>query len=199
MNYNDYRNLLKGKYGIVKYDMLRRYETVFDAKDVLLSSRFVSNSTNDRTAALLELLLLGNDEEYSCAAYALLPSITKPKDIGIRTEYKVSSMLDILSRVYEFVMKEKDSENKTNKLAVLNEYIRLSRYLPDGKIRVNGYFNDMNKMVLYDINSRFHKNSVGKDGVSFNDFIDAASKVSFTEEEKGYIYAETHAKEKINK
>lgn len=181
MDIIDYKKQIEGRYIILNSIL----------KDITFS-RILPNKINETNLGKIEELLLGDNPTSNS-------DITDMSHIYIKSSYEKVNILNILRKLYEFVSQDSSDEiTKACKLDILNEYIRIARYLPDGNIRTSGYYIDAhdikNLLVTDDDYKSYHDinyNMVIKRrsiGVGMNDFIYNAHDIVFTEDDKDKIY-----------
>ena len=120
-------------------------------------------------------------------------------------EYFITKLdeFKILSTVYDYVQDQSgDLSNKSNKLRILDEYCKLSRYKNDGKIRFSGRNRSIEDCESVSINLNSPKPSRDKNdvGVKSNTFIKGIIRLPynqnnrsiFTEIEKQDVYLLFH-------
>ncbi len=110
--------------------------------------------------------------------------------------------LELLSRVYENIARQSsDFDNKNNKLKIIDEYIRISKYSNDGVNWRGGYYLDNIDRMVNPINFRYYVE--GKDlslsrlgydvGIKNNQLIEITKDIELNNEDKKKIYFKYHA------
>ena len=192
----------------LKVEMIERFNVLYAHRDMFNTMFFTNAKIGDvKSIEALTDLMIGN---YALGFDKINRIYTNNKNM-YRLRYGISSMVGVkdsdnglingLEELFIYISSEDGKDiDKAMKLDVINEYIRLARYVNGDKNNLNGYYDFVGNNKDFSYNTeRYNRAKRSFTHAAHQvdmDLVELMHDVTFTKEDKEQVYNQIHGKNK---